>query len=646
MKDEGPSRTDLESEVHPGPAPDVRSAADGGPLPPRKRERYERLGEHARGGLGRVSKALDRELGRTVAIKEMVSPLAQAKRRFMREATITMRLEHPSIVPVHDAGRWEDGEPFYAMKLVSGRTLKDAVLEKTTLVERMSLLPNVIAVADAIVYAHDQGVIHRDLKASNVLVGAFGETIVIDWGLAKDLTRPDDVSDLLAGPYRRSAELTVHGAVVGTPSFMPPEQARGDEVDERADIYALGALVYFALSGKPPHEGARSDEVLERVRTSGPPALMEVVPAVPADLAAIVEKAMAREAGDRYESAADLVADLKRFQAGQMVAAHDYSWSELALRWIRRHRTIALAALVFVVLGAGGLGAVAVREAGLRRAAEIERDRADRQTVVLLEQQGRAELLAGRPFRASVLLSEAFRKEPSSLALRSLLTQAMRPLSIFERQLAGHTHDVPDVSYSPDGSLLVTASTDATARIWSADTGEVIQVLKHDKGIDSAEFSPDGLRVVTASFDRTIRIWDVATGAQLAKFDDVDPYRASFTPDGCCVVAGSHTGEIRIRDAETGAMISESRPHRDRIRQIVFSPDNRRMAVASFDHKASIWDTSTFELLVMIEDHESEVSGIAFSHDGRFLLTAESDVYMHVRDAATGARTRRRASSS
>src|SRR6185369_1345869 len=169
----------------PDPVPPPSAPAAPRPHDP---ARYDILGEHGRGGLGRVSRARDRELGRDVAIKELIARSHVSEVRFLREALITARLEHPGIVPVHEAGRWPDGTPFYAMKLVAGRPLRDLIAERPTVDERIGLLHHVIAVADAIAYAHGCNIIHRDLKPSNVIVGDFGETIVIDWGLAKGLS--------------------------------------------------------------------------------------------------------------------------------------------------------------------------------------------------------------------------------------------------------------------------------------------------------------------------------------------------------------------------------------------------------------------------------------------------------------------------
>jgi WD40 repeat protein len=631
-----PTESDLESG---SPAPSPRpfpSGADA--LPLRSRARYEIFGEHARGGIGRILRAFDRELGRLVAIKELRSPGGASVERFVREAQITMRLEHPSIVPVHDAGRWESGAPFYAMKLVVGRTLKEVAEDARTTAERMRLLPNVIAVAEAMAYAHEERVVHRDLKPSNVLVGAFGETIVIDWGLAKDLSLAEGpvASEHPGGPMRSDA--TAIGTVVGTPSFMPPEQARGEEIDARADVYALGAILYFVLSGKAPHEGETSADVLARVRAETPVPIATLAPEVPPDLAAIVARAMARAKETRYRTAGELVEDLRRFQAGQLVQAHRYSRFELAARWVRRHRTTATASGVFVLLAAVTLLVIVVRESRLRHIAEAERDRADQKTLALLEQQGRAELASGRPFRASVLLADALRRKPESVTLRSLLTQAVRPMERLERRFVGHAHDVPFCAYSPDGARIATASTDKTARIFSATSGAAEHVLDHGAFVETVAFTPDGKRVATGASDGVVRFWDAATGALLQSVRGEETYRLAFSPDGSRLVEGTSLGALRVRDAQSGETLFAATPHTDRIQDFAFSPDGRTLAAASWDRKVSLWDLATFKPLRTLSDHEEEVSSVAFSHDGRLLVTAESDVAIHVRDAQTGAR--------
>jgi len=280
--------------------------------------RYAISREQARGGLGRILEAHDLRLDRPVAVKEPLYSGLDVEARFIREALITARLQHPAIVPVHDLGRTEEGKPFYVMKMVAGRSLAEVLRGKQRLAERLSLLPNLIAVADAMAYAHAHGIVHRDLKPSNVLVGPFGETVIVDWGLAADLNASRSYS--VTGAYDLAvSELTTAGTVMGTPEYMPPEQAQGRSVDERADVYAIGAMLYHLLSGAPPYEAATSEEVLEKLITVDPIPISQRHSGVPAELAAIVTKAMARDRSHRYPTAKELREELRRFETNQVL---------------------------------------------------------------------------------------------------------------------------------------------------------------------------------------------------------------------------------------------------------------------------------------------------------------------------------------
>src|SRR5690606_37010373 len=195
---------------------------------------------------------------------------------------------------------------------------------------------------EAIAYAHSQRVIHRDIKPANVIVGDFGETVVVDWGLAKDLTGdlPELAEEAAGGAGARLPGATADGNVMGTPSYMSPEQARGEDLDTRADVYSLGAMLYEVLAGEPPHTGATAAEILESALAGAPRPLEERQPGAPPDLCAIVRKAMARRPEDRYPSAAPLAEDIRRFQTGQLVTARHYSTRTLVRRWIARHRSL------------------------------------------------------------------------------------------------------------------------------------------------------------------------------------------------------------------------------------------------------------------------------------------------------------------
>jgi serine/threonine protein kinase len=349
--------------------------------------------EIARGGMGRIVAAEDQRLGRPVALKELIEPSPDLLGRFQREALITARLQHPGIVPVYEAGCWPSGEPFFAMKLVLGRPLDRVISDAKGLVERLALLPQIAAATDAIAYAHSKRVIHRDLKPANILVGELGETVVIDWGLAKHLdddepsavevTRPArparrDQPAAAAEPDRRkrssehnSSTLTVAGAVMGTPAYMAPEQARGEPVDQRADVFALGAMLYHLLAGAPPYNARTATDVIAAA------ALGKVVPladrerGAPPDLVAIVSRAMSPLPIDRYPHAGELASELRRFLTGQLVSAHRYTAGERLARFLRKHRAaVTIGVLAAIGFAAGGTFSV--------RRIMHERDVADR----------------------------------------------------------------------------------------------------------------------------------------------------------------------------------------------------------------------------------------------------------------------------
>jgi WD40 repeat protein len=407
----GPSDADARGLARPPPPSRLPA-----PLQIRDRERYDVLGEHGRGGLGVVARAYDKELGRQVAIKELLRRGDVGEVRFLREAQITARLEHPGIVPVHEAGRWPDGQPFYIMKLVSGRSLKELIEERRSVEERIALLHHVIAVADAMAYAHERKIIHRDLKPANVIAGDFGETIVIDWGLAKDLAAAGDEPAGDRAPYRSPvhAELTEDGSVLGTPMYMPPEQWRGEPVDQRADVFAIGAMLWelCSLQRVPPTDPRLRDRMLRRAR-------------IDQDLAAIIAKALAPEPAHRYRDAGELAGDLKAFKSGARITARAYSPFAVIAHWTRRHR--ALAATVAAAVGLAIAGSVLyVRDVAIERdKADAARAEAEAQGAIASAERDNARLseatayLDRDPTRARELLAALSLHTPRHALLQS-----------------------------------------------------------------------------------------------------------------------------------------------------------------------------------------------------------------------------------
>ncbi|MEW5740360.1 MAG: serine/threonine-protein kinase [Myxococcota bacterium] len=336
--------------------------------------------ELGRGGVGRVIVVRDHVLQREVAMKELLRDITTSTRydtlhihgleaRFLREARVTGQLEHPAVVPVYELGRRKDGTLYFTMQRVKGRTLAQAVADAGTLEGRLAFVPDLLTVCRAIAAAHHRGVIHRDLKPQNIMLGARGETFVMDWGLARVLGRRESSER----PISLAPDLT-HGTdagPVGTPSYMSPEQAWGEreQIDAKSDVWGLGALLFEVLCARAPFVGASPWDVLAEVRSSPAPKVATVCPDAPPELAAICDRALERKKEDRYESAEAMAKDLEAWLAGERVSAYDYTLRVVLRRLARRHR--ALTAVAGAAL-AGLLAVASVTAWSVRR----ERDEA------------------------------------------------------------------------------------------------------------------------------------------------------------------------------------------------------------------------------------------------------------------------------
>ena len=349
--------------------------------------RFLMLRPHAKGGLGSVSVALDHELNREVALKQILpehADLPTHRARFVQEAEITGRLEHPGVVPVYSLGSDQSGRPYYAMRLVPGDTLKEAIhrfhssggtpgrgLANEQSMEFRRLLGRFLDVCNTVGYAHSRGVIHRDLKPSNIMLGPYGETLVVDWGLAKVVGADESCDgDLLMSLRKMSGSgggETQAGAAMGTPGYMSPEQAAGqlDRVSRASDVYSLGATLYYLLTGKAPFGEGDVALILARVRRGEVVSPRQIRDGVSGSLEAVCLKAMAHQAEDRYPSARALAEDVEHWLADEPVSVHREAFATRAGRWARRHQTTAVAATAVLVAATAALavGTVLIRTA-------------------------------------------------------------------------------------------------------------------------------------------------------------------------------------------------------------------------------------------------------------------------------------------
>ena len=430
----GPGSTETDDDFDRTPSYAVGTATSDG-------QRFRVLRPHARGGLGAVFVALDTELHREVALKRILDDHADdptSRQRFLLEAEVTGGLEHPGIVPVYGLGTYGDGRPYYAMRFIGGDSLKeaierfhaDAALRKDPGKRSLGLrqlLHRFTDVCNAIEYAHCRGVLHRDLKPGNVIVGKHGETLVVDWGLAKATGRADAASGertLRPASASGSAE-TRPGSALGTPAYMSPEQAEGDleHLGPRSDVYSLGATLYCLLSGSPPFTGDAVD-VIPRVQRGDFPRPRAIDPSIDRELEAVCLKAMALKPEDRYGSCRALAEDIERWMADEPVSAWREPLSARARRWARHHRTGVTSAAAALLAGLIGLTAVAAVQSRANAALEVK----NRQ---LIEANNEAETALAETTKAKQATEEALVQKGAALAQSEESRQQAKAINDF-----------------------------------------------------------------------------------------------------------------------------------------------------------------------------------------------------------------------
>ncbi len=521
-------------------------------------ERYERRRLIGSGGMGRVYAAWDARLEREVALKEVAASVTGAtSARLGAEARITAQLEHPAIVPVHDAGESADGRLFYTMRLVRGRSLLACITEGED--PMGALLRHFLTAAQAIAFAHSKGVVHRDLKPENIMVGEFGEVQVVDWGLARMLDDAD-------------------GQVVGTPAYMAPEQAEGQS-SPSSDVWSLGATLHHLLGRRPPFSGDHHT-IFARARAGQMNPLDD---SLPPDIRAVAMRALSLDPAERYPSAAEFAADLARFLDGRRVAAYSYSPWELARRLVLAWRVpIAVAAVGLIVTTVVGVGAwrQTLQERDRAIAAEEETGRAlataDKHLTDALETQALSADREGRRPAAEVLAAHALNRRESA-DMRGLLAAA----GTGERPQLVSSHRLPDCagrSISPDASQLLCIQP-TTVALLPLDGGPPIWEL--DAEVSSAVFVGD--RIATIGADIQLRVLDRATGAVRLTVDDF-PGPNGLRSNGRFVAQGNGAF-VGVVDLEDGSVVHSS-PCTSPVRGVALGPTNQ---LATLCVEGEVW---------------------------------------------------------
>lgn len=659
--------------------------------------RYTIRHEHARGGQGRLLLVHDEQLGRDVILKELLrarvtapdapTPVrgsAHAVARFLQEAKITGQLDHPCIVPVYELGLRHDGHPYYTMKLVKGDTFHAMLRRSATLDQRLRYVKNFLDVCQGVAYAHSRGVIHRDLKPLNVMVGQFGETVILDWGLAKVKGKEDARAQTMAETLSelrdraKSSSETSDGAVIGTPAYMAPKQARGDIdlVDERSDVYSLGVFLYHIITGQTPFQGRETWDVLDLVANDRPVSCLKLQPDAPVELAAICERCMQPDPKNRYRNAKELAEEVERYLTGALVRAHQYSFGQMLKRYYRRNKIqVRMAVASLAILAAVGLYSY-VRVVQARNDAVTAWGVAENEkyiTQMRLVQSymdmndhelARKTLAATNPnlrnWEWGYLTN---RCNQELLVLEETNNAAINPdgtrIATTSRGGEVRVHDATDgkvlvrfaegldqpldIAYSPDGRKLLGYSLGNVVRVWNAESGDVIATFKgHTGTISSAVFDPAGQRVLTTASDGTARIWDLQTGDQALTYTALPRVSVSdFSPDGKWVSStgylsnaaapGAQALESTVWNSATGAeLLRVAGGPAD------WAPDGERIVVAN-DVLATVYAFGdTLQPISALEGHTAQVRSVEFSQNGQRVLTRSADGSARVFDAATG----------
>ena len=641
---------------------------------------YDILGELGRGGMGVVYKAHERKLKRIVAVKMILSGIHASEEdmnRFQIEAEAVAQLQHPGIVQIYDVGNHGD-KPYITLEFVDGGNLDDLTGGDPLAADHAAGL--VIKMCDAIQAAHDQQIIHRDLKPANILITADGDPKITDFGLAKRL---DDDS-----------QQTKSGSVMGTPSYMAPEQAGSKQgsIGPTTDVYALGAILYRLLTGRPPFQAETAVDTLIQVVSEDPFPPRRLNPKVPLDVETICLKALQKESDRRYATAAELAEDLRRYSDGKPIQARPVSAWERTRKWARRRPALAGmiavsgCALLFILIWGS------LKNATLRTAlgdAETQRQLAEIQTQSATASKEKAEAALttaeASQRRVTQVLSDMLQQRSPVDAIPWLANElrnkqdtagtgwsmSQQSWEILIQNTPQPTFHLPipasrvsGIRLTPDAQMLLAFGTSSRLYFWNPEDGQpLMDPINTGMSPSLVELSPNGQQLIvvqnveqTAEARRAvmdqgmiverllfrlnglIRAWDLSSRQKLDwKIEHAGPIRSvEYSPDGTMILTASQDSTARLWDAATGQQVGPAMEHNDPVSKAVFSPDGSRIASGTDTGQIYLWDGQTHQRIGSPMSHRSFIQDLKFSPDGTILASASFDDTARLWDGNTG----------